>query len=83
MSRGAKRQRVMLLDLTQAAAAPTELEQIDLSAGSQLALNLGSLLKNLPSFALRLSANVPILVEQQLTPRGGLTAASGGIPVLG
>ena len=35
-----------------------------------------------PSFALLVSANVPILVEQQLTYRGGLTASSGAIPVL-
>ena len=65
------------------ARPPTELEQVDLNADSQLTLNLGSLLKNVPSFAVRLSANVPILVEEQLTPRGGLTAACGGIPVLG
>ncbi|MGD0874238.1 MAG: hypothetical protein ABSA14_04520 [Acidimicrobiales bacterium] len=62
---------------------PPLLEVLNLNAGSELELNLDSLLRYAPSFALRVSANAPILVEQQLTPSGGLTTATGGIPVLG
>jgi hypothetical protein len=80
---GTEGSTVTLLELTHGTAARSRLEVVDLSAGSELEVNLGSVLKNAPLFALSVSASVPILVEQQLTPRGGLTAAAGGIPVLG
>jgi len=78
---GTKGANVTLLELTRGAAAPARLEVVSLRAGSELEVNVGSVLKYAPSFALRVSASVPILVEQQLTPRGGLTTSAGGIPV--
>jgi hypothetical protein len=80
---GTEGSTVTLLELTHGTAARSRLEVVDLSAGSELEVNLGSVLKNTPLFAVSVSASVPILVEQQLTSRGGLTAAAGGIPVLG
>jgi hypothetical protein len=54
---------------------------VSLVAGSKMDFNGGSVLRLAPSFALLVSANVPILVEQQLVYRGGLTSSSGAIPV--
>ena len=71
-----------LLELAHGEAAPARLEVVSLGAGSEVELNLRSVLKFAPSFALRVSASVPILVEQQLTPLSGLTTSAGGIPVL-
>ncbi len=79
---GAKGALVKLSELTHGSAAEARLETVSLPAGSELEVNLGSVLKKAPSFALRVSATVPILVEQQLSFRGGLTTASGAIPVL-
>jgi hypothetical protein len=73
---------VTLIELAHGEAASARLEVVSLGAGSELELNLGSVLKYAPSFALRVSASVPILVEQQLTPLSGLTTSAGGIPVL-
>jgi hypothetical protein len=73
---------VTLIELAHGEAASARLEVVSLGAGSELELNLRSVLKYAPSFALRVSASVPILVEQQLTPLSGLTTSAGGIPVL-
>jgi hypothetical protein len=55
---------------------------VRVGAGSELEVDLGSVLRYAPIFALQVLATVPILVEQQLTPHHGLTTATGGIPVL-
>ncbi len=73
---------VTLLELTHGATAPVRLEVVRVGAGSELEVDLGSVLRYAPIFALQVLATVPILVEQQLTPHHGLTTATGGIPVL-
>jgi hypothetical protein len=73
---------VTLLELTRGATAPVRLEAVRVGAGSELEVDLGSVLRRAPAFALQVLATVPILVEQQLTPRHGPTTATGGIPVL-
>jgi len=73
---------VTLLELTHGATAPVRLEVVTVGAGSELEVDLGSVLRYAPIFALQVLATVPILVEQQLTPHHGLTTATGGIPVL-
>jgi hypothetical protein len=72
---------VEIFELTSGGGTPALLEEVSLHAGSDVGINLGLVLKYAPSFALRVVASAPILVEQQLTPRGGLTTAAGGIPV--
>ncbi len=72
---------VTLLELTHEATGPSRLEVVSLGAGSEIELNVGSVLKYAPSFALLVSAGTPILVEQQLRFHDGLTTASGAIPV--
>ncbi|MGD0983553.1 MAG: DUF5719 family protein [Acidimicrobiales bacterium] len=73
---------VTLFELTRGAAGPARLDVVSLVAGSDMDFNLGSVLRYAPSFALLVSSSVPILVEQQLMSRGGLTSSTGGIPVL-
>jgi len=71
---------VTLLELTHGATAPVRLEVVRVGAGSELEVDLGSVLRYAPIFALQVLATVPILVEQQLTPHHGLTTATGGFP---
>ncbi len=72
---------VDFFELTSRGGTPALLEEVSLPAGSDVGINLGLVLKDAPSFALRVVASGPILVEQQLTPHSGLTTAAGGIPV--
>jgi hypothetical protein len=79
---GSKAATVTLSELSNGRSGRARLGVVGLVAGSEMDFNVGSVLRHAPSFALLVSANIPILVEQQLTYRGGLTASAGGIPVL-
>jgi hypothetical protein len=79
---GTKDATVTLLELTTGARAAVELEAVEVSAHSERNVDLASVLRHAPAFALEVSASAPILVEQQLTPRHGVTTVAGGIPVL-
>jgi hypothetical protein len=50
--------------------------------GTQRSINLRPILNHAPEVGLELSATVPILVEQQLTPGHGQTTDVGAIPML-
>ena len=79
---GSEDATVTLFELGNGPAGPARLDVVSLVAGSEMDFNVGSVLRYAPSFALLVSANVPILVEQQLVYRGGLTSSAGGIPIL-
>jgi len=81
---GAEGATVKVLELTNGAASTTRLlNVVRLPAGDELEVRLSSVLHLAPAFAVEVLATAPILVEQQLTARHGLTTASGGIPVQG
>ncbi|MGA3351581.1 MAG: hypothetical protein ABSD85_00130 [Acidimicrobiales bacterium] len=79
---GAQSASVILTELPDLPAVPVRFKTITLLAGTQRNVDLGPLMKDVPEFALEVSATTPILVEEQLRPRDGITAASGAIPVL-
>ena len=79
---GTKGATVTLFELSRGQAGPARLDVVSLVAGSEMDFNVGSVLRPAPSFALVVSADVPILVEQQLVSRGGLTSSAGGIPIV-
>jgi len=78
---GTQNATVTLSELSNGPAGPVRLEVVSLLAGSETELNMASVLGSAPSFSLLVSGDVPILVEQQLAYRGGLTSSAGGIPV--
>ena len=76
---GVDGETVEFFESTSGGGTPALLEEVSLRR-KDVGINLGLVLYA-PSFALRVVASVPILVEQQLAPRGGVTMAVGGIPV--
>jgi hypothetical protein len=80
---GSRPVTVTLVELATEPGAVVRLGVVRVRAGAELALDLGSVLKDAPDFAIRLSATLPVLAEQRFTPTKGLTTAAGGIPVGG
>jgi len=78
---GTKSATVSLVELPDLPAARVHLKDFTVLAGSQRNVDLGSLMKDAPEFALEVTADAPVLVEQQLRPRHGETAALGAILV--
>jgi len=79
---GTRGATVTLFELSSGAAAKVRLDTVTLPAGSEVAVDLGSSVAGAAAFAIGVSATDPILVEQALVLRQGLTTAVGGIPVL-
>jgi hypothetical protein len=79
---GTKSASVTLTELPDLPAVAMRFKTITLLAGSQRDVDLGPLMKDVPEFALEISATAPVLVEEQFRPRHGLTTALGAIPVL-
>jgi len=74
---------VRLLEFGGVTSKPFLLRILSLPAGSRVDVNVGAILKHAAGFAILASATGAVLAEQRLTPRSGLTAAVGGIPVRG
>lgn len=73
---------VKIRELTGAGAA-IELKVVTLAAYTQWGVDLRGPLADTPAFALEVTSSAPVLVEQQLRIRGGLTTVAGAIPVRG
>jgi hypothetical protein len=79
---GTKSATVSLVELPDLPATRVQFKAFTVLAGSQRNVDLKTLMKQSPEFALEVTSSAPVLVEQQLRPRHGETAASGAIPVL-
>ena len=80
---GTRPATVTLVELATEPGAAVRLGVVRVRAGAEVALDLSSVLKDAPDFAIGLSATLPVLAEQMFTPTKGLTTAVGGIPVSG
>ena len=78
---GTKDASVRLVELPNLPAVRVRFQPVTVYAGSQRSINLAPLMKDAPAFAIEVVSSVPVLVEEQLHPRHGLTAALGAIPI--
>ncbi|MGA3215462.1 MAG: hypothetical protein ABSD97_07210 [Acidimicrobiales bacterium] len=79
---GTRSAAVTLLELIGGSAGAVWRGAYTVLPGTQRSINLRPILNHAPEVGLELSATVPILVEQQLTPGHGQTTDVGAIPML-
>jgi hypothetical protein len=79
---GNKSAAVTLSEFCPGAVEPVRLKVVELGAGVEIEVSLGSAGKPAEVFAVQVSATVPVLAEQQQMPQQGMITTAGGIPVI-